>query len=283
MIKTIRFIHTHFPIITKSFTSIFNFFITYIIKYRKKVITHNLKRSFPEKNEEIIKQIRQDFYRIFSNNFLEIIDFISHDKARILKHLTCDISNLDLEKGGIIMASHFGNWERNLGSLPIFISTPVLAFYKPLKSKYMNSLMQEIRGKFGVLVEPIDRTVRVLAGNKNKSIFYLFIADQGPVNMNGVYWNTFLNQRTPWLRGAEKLALKYQLPVYYAHQSPLEDGKYHLHFSLISDQTTAMDSSDIIESYSRLLEAEIKQNPSYWLWSHRRWKRANTESQQPIP
>lgn len=282
ILSIIKFIHRYLPFVTKMSMAIFYFFMAHVIQYRKSVITQNLKNSFPDNTVDIAK-VRSQFYKIFSRNLLEILDLITFDKDILSQKMSCDVTNIDMKKGGILMASHFGNWERNLACLPIFITeAPVLGFYKPLKNKFMNSLMQQIRGKFSNLLEPIDRTVRVLAAHKGEPIFYVFIADQGPVNMNGVYWNTFLHQRTPWLRGAEKLAEKYNLPVYYVHQTPTESGKYHLHFSKISDPDMHLDSTEIIEKYTRFLEDEINAHPPYWLWSHRRWKRAHME-QKSLP
>ena len=49
-------------------------------------------------------------------------------------------------------------------------------------------------------------------------------------------------------------------------------GYYELTFTLISDTPKEEANGDIITKSALLLEKEIKNNPAYWLWSHKRWK-----------
>jgi KDO2-lipid IV(A) lauroyltransferase len=42
----------------------------------------------------------------------------------------------------------------------------------------------------------------------------------------------------------------------------------------ITENPKALNYGEISEMHTRLLEQEIKSKPEYWLWSHKRWKRA---------
>lgn len=185
------------------------------------------------------------------------------------------------QKSTIIMASHFGNWEMNMVLFPLYVHRRVVAFYKPIKSKKMDDFMKAQRSKFGLELYPIESTLRIMQALKQENILYIFISDQSPLNINAVYWNTFLNQRTPWLNGAEKLAKKFDYPVVYLHQKPLENDSqaYQLGLNIISQNPKNESDGQIIETYSRLLEREIYDNPAFWLWSHKRWKRAQREEE----
>ena len=37
---------------------------------------------------------------------------------------------------------------------------------------------------------------------------------------------------------------------------------------------------EITELHTRYLEKVINENPQYWLWSHKRWKRKKTEEER---
>ena len=142
--------------------------------------------------------------------------------------------------------------------------------------------MKKLRSKHGLMLFPIDQTARIMLEYKNQPVWYIFVSDQGPLNMNGVYWNQFLGLDTPWLTGADKLAKKYNYPVFYLHQKALKgDQFYDLNLSLISNDTRTAQEGQIIEKYTQILAQEINEDPSSWLWSHKRWKRANQKKAPP--
>jgi Kdo2-lipid IVA lauroyltransferase/acyltransferase len=49
-------------------------------------------------------------------------------------------------------------------------------------------------------------------------------------------------------------------------------GHYSLTFHLITDKPRETKTHEITEKHTRFLEQIIKEEPAYWLWSHRRWK-----------
>jgi Kdo2-lipid IVA lauroyltransferase/acyltransferase len=252
-----------------------------IIRYRKRVIKDNLQRSFKNYSTTELDQIIHKYYCVLSRYISEIFTALSWKKKDVPTYI--QIENLSQNKtmlsghSAIIMASHYGNWELTVTTFPLLIDTKVIAFYKPLSSEFLDRWMKARRSTFGLELYPIDQTVRVMQNNTQNHILYVFIGDQGPLNMNGVYWNTFLNLNTPWLTGAEKLARKYNYPVYYMQQIPVEDKtlKYKIDFHNISQEPSKELDGSIIEKYTRMLETEILDKPEYWLWSHKRWKRAN--------
>jgi KDO2-lipid IV(A) lauroyltransferase len=47
---------------------------------------------------------------------------------------------------------------------------------------------------------------------------------------------------------------------------------YELDAELITDQPANEPAGEITIRYVKYLEALIREQPEYWLWSHRRWK-----------
>ena len=59
--------------------------------------------------------------------------------------------------------------------------------------------------------------------------------------------------------------------LYYTVQRTRR-GYYELTFSTLCEHPLEVPQYTIVEAYARHLEAQIRQQPEYWLWSHRRWK-----------
>ncbi len=62
------------------------------------------------------------------------------------------------------------------------------------------------------------------------------------------------------------------MPVVFASMKRVRRGFYEVYLEVIAEPPYEKFSSDIVERYARKLEAMIEEQPSAWLWSHRRWK-----------
>ena len=284
MIKLLAIIVNYIPILLNIILWKCYILMAYIIKYRSAVIDQNLTNSFGSTLQPIqIKDIKKSFYKNLIRYLGEIMYVVAWPKEKLTSSITVvDKDKWDKyftsHKSIIVTASHYGNWEMNIVLLPALLQRKVIGFYKPMSNATMDNIMVGIRAKFGLELHPIDQTARIMHQRKGEDIIYIFIADQTPLNMNGVYWNTFLGQRTPWLNGPEKLAKKFDYPVLYLDQIPADYTTskqfYTLDIKEISATPRQNDEGQITEKYSQLLEKEILSNPSFWLWSHKRWKRA---------
>ena len=54
-------------------------------------------------------------------------------------------------------------------------------------------------------------------------------------------------------------------------------GHYVCRFEFISDNVKEVPTFGITDKYFSMLEAQIRRDPPYWLWSHNRWKRTREE------
>lgn len=283
LIKLMVGLYRYFPFGFEFVLKVSNFILKDILKYRKSVVQGNLENSLSNfypasKIDEIVNM----YYDTLMRYIKEIIIMSSFDVEKVMTKMV--YKNKDIwenyfngKRSIIVTASHHGNWEVNMVALPALTRMKVVAFYKPISDAETEKIMLEIRSRFGLLLYPINQTPRIINELKMEKVLYIFLGDQSPLNMNGVYWNSFLNQRTPWMTGAEKIAKKYNYPVVYLHQYPVlsNDNWYELNFELISENPRESNDGEITEKYSRILEEEILTSPQYWLWSHKRWKRAH--------
>lgn len=79
---------------------------------------------------------------------------------------------------------------------------------------------------------------------------------------------------TPFYKGFDTLARRTDAIVLYASIRKINRAYYELSFETITENASQTAENEIVEKYVRLLESDIQQRPEYWLWSHRRWKRA---------
>lgn len=284
ILKFIKLIINYTPILFEILLWKIKILLKHLLKYRKKVIKSNLTNSFEKtlSNDEI-ELIMNQYYDVLIRYFRESMYIMAWPKEKLMTAIRPSNSIewqrfSSMNTSCIVTASHYGNWEMNMVLFPTLIKSRVVAFYKPISNKAINNVMHGIRSKYGLELYPIEQTARIMTKLKNEQIMYIFIGDQTPVNMNGVYWNTFLNQKTPWLNGTEKLAKKYKLPVVYLKQIPEHVEREKVFYTLdiipICEGFT-LENEDITEKYTRILEKEIISNPQFWLWSHKRWKRAH--------
>lgn len=255
------------------------YFVTYkLLGYRKKVVFNNLRNSFPEKSEKEIKVIADGFYLHLCDLVVESIKLLTISQNDIQKRLT--IKGIDeplkyLENGQsiITLTGHTGNWEWLLQACQLSSPFKAQAVYKPLSSPFFDNLMLKIRTRFGAQLLPMTKVPRFVLGNKNETWVLAMVADQTPLKSEIQFVNTFLNQRTPWFVGGEKIAQLAETPVFYVGMNKLKRGFYEVFFEKISDKAQKeKDHYPVIDSFSKRLEQNIHQNPSFWLWSHRRWK-----------
>ena len=257
----------------------FVFFIIYrIIAYRKKVVNQNLRNSFPEKSSEEIRKIRKEFYHHFCDTFIETIKLWRISEEEILRR--CVLKNPDFfkpykaqGKSVIAVTGHYANWEW-LSSFALHNVGDFLPIYKPLHNKVIDKMYINIREKLGSKTLAKNDTLRTMIGHKNQGHFTVtaFIGDQTPNKKNLQYWTNFLNQDTPILQGAERIAKKLDQAVVYCKMTKLKRGYYEYEFIPITDNPKETEENGITERHTRLLEDIINENPSYWLWSHKRWK-----------
>jgi KDO2-lipid IV(A) lauroyltransferase len=101
-------------------------------------------------------------------------------------------------------------------------------------------------------------------------------ADQTPA-ANAKFWTTFLNREAPFFSGPEKIASRGNQPVVFAHTRKIKRGYYTVELIDLVEEPNEVDSNEILLRYVRKIEEIVREEPEYYLWSHRRWKHTRPE------
>lgn len=256
----------------------FLFLVLYrIIGYRTKVVRQNLERSFPEKSSKDRKQIERDFYKHLGDLFVETIKGMSISASEMKRRMAnIDQHHYDAlyknNQSAIIVMSHCGNWEWICLMSQIACQQRVQCVYKSLSNSGFDRWMYVIRSKFGANPIPMEQTLRVLEANKSVVTVNAFIGDQNPSSGKGASWTNFLNQDTPFMMGPEKIAKKFNMPLYYLSSQKVKRGYYQATTVPLCLNPKETADGEITQLIAQHTDREIQQQPHIWLWSHRRWK-----------
>lgn len=251
--------------------------IYYIVGYRKTLVLENIKRSFPEKSEQEVRKIRKDFFRHFSDLMVESVKSSTMGQKEFQKRYFITNQHLldeyyKMGKSIIVLSPHTGNWEWIFSLVPA-IPYDVYAVYQRLTNPDMDQYIRKTRQRFGAMMIPTNKTFRIIMGAVNKGDQFLtwFAADQS-ARPNKAIWVQFLNQETSFHKGYEDLARKTNQTVLFLDIKKVKRSYYELEFHEITDDPQSLPEGAIVAEFARLTEKRIRENPPYWLWSHKRWK-----------
>ena len=256
------------------------YFVIYrLIGYRKEVVINNLRNSFPEKSQKEINTISKEFYKHLADIFIEALKMLTIRKNNLLKRYRCVnpeiLDNYYKNNQSVILVSaHYNNWEYMVASLGLHFSHHGIGVGKRMSDKYFEKLMHKKRTRYSTEVCYADNTKETFKKyiDSNTPCVYMLLSDQSPNDKNKCFWTRFLNQDTAVIYGAEHLAKKYNFPVFYYSVKKEKRGYYSFEIFPITDKPQETEYGFITQSHVSHLEKAIKQEPQYWLWSHKRWK-----------
>ena len=249
----------------------------HVVAYRRKVVQDNLQKVFPEKSLSEVSLIEKKFYRFLANLIVEIIKMNTISKTELRKRFqfqNTEVMEAYFKKGEsvLICSAHYGNWEWGTMALGLVFSAQNYPIYKPLSNPVFNYWFQKIRSRFGNKMVAMRQTLRALQESKDQPSIFAFGNDQAPSKDESHYWTTFLGQQTSVQLGIEKIDKKTNQPVFYLKVSVLKRGYYEVDCVPLSLHPVETVEFGITELHTRFLEQIIREEPAYWLWSHRRWK-----------
>lgn len=266
---------------------VFYFVLRTVFPYRKKVITQNLQRSFPNKNPKEIDILLHKFYRHLADLLAEGIKNMSISQKELSKRLVVenpDILDQLYKKGKsvILVAGHYNNWEWMITSQNQLFPHQAIGIGKPLSNGFWDKKLNQLRGRYGMIIAHAKNFKEILDTQKTHPVSVLVLTDQSPADSRKSYWMSFLHQPTPVLFGAEMMAFTYDFPVVYYTMKKVKRGYYRVTLQTITEYPKTTSWGEITEAHTRLLENDILNAPEYWLWSHKRWKRAVPEDLEAL-
>ena len=259
----------------------------YLIRYRRRVVRSNLVSSFPDMPMKEVKRVERRFYRWLCDYFVEAFKLLGISDEQLLRHIEFrgaeEMERVFAEgRNCAAILGHYCNWEWLTATGLAFKKTPdavVGLIYHALRSDAADWLFIDIRSAHGgtcVNKRHVLRRLMELKREGRRSLFG-YISDQTPKWENIHLWLDFLGHDTPVFTGGERIMHKMDDAVFYAEMERPRRGQYVCTFRLVSDHAAQEEEHAITRRFFQMLEATIRREPAYYLWTHNRWKRTHAE------
>jgi len=244
----------------------------------RKVALQNMAESDLGLSPEQGRLVIQQSFRNFGRMFLENMKLMQADSEEVASALVFEgLEHIDAVRaegrGFIQLTGHYGNWEMvALGQS--LLGRPIAAIGRQLDNPALSAELDRLRSRFGNIAVPksgaIRETVRLLRSGWGVG----FLLDQDAITME--VFVRFLGRWASTYQTAGALAVKYDLPILPVFSWPNAQGKTTIRFlpaiRCAKTGDTDRDAWLTTQMMSDLIETQIRQDPRWWFWMHRRFK-----------
>ena len=257
------------------------FLLAYGVRYRWRVVTQNLRNSFPDKTPAEIERTGRHFYRHFSQVVVEILKLAAispEELQRRMRFTNPELMTRHFAEKRLVLSlgSHMGNWEWILSGAALAFPGRAAGVYKPLSNPFFESFMHYLRTRLGAEAVPMLSTLRYLVAHRGEGRTLSLLTDQAAGPVDRPYWTNFLNQDTSFYTSADRLAAQLDCAVLYVGIRRVRRGYYEVTFTELPDGRVAkaapFGTFPVTEAFARQLEKDMRAAPEQYLWTHRRWK-----------
>lgn len=271
------------------------FLVHRVFRYRVDVVEDNLLHAFPQMTDAQRQKVQKEFYLHFASIIVEAIWFGGcRNGGKLHKAGIVRIKNPETiedscrkNKGVAVLYSHAGNWEL-LGGIPNYDYTGRLEsitecnscfVYRKQSSEMWDRILRDNRiaplhdkdGYEGYLES--RNFVRYVFANRGKQKIYYVNTDQRPYFSAPDFIRVnFLNRECNTMSAIAAVAVKFGMSVLFQRMTVNEDGRgYTIEYVPVCDNAGESSPEEIMKTYYRLLEDDIRCQPFNYLWTHRRW------------
>jgi KDO2-lipid IV(A) lauroyltransferase len=246
------------------------YFLCYVLKYRRKIVESNLKRS----GIEIPRLV--DVYKNLCDIVLESLKTPTLSDAGLSERYVMKgieiCNNYNKENISFVIAgAHMSNWEWAVLKFPMIYEGRTSGVYKPLNNKYLETYFSKVRSRTGMGLLAMKGSFEVMLKESRPSSFIL-VSDQNPSNVKRAHWVDFFGNDTACLHGMSELAFEKKIPILYFETMRDRRGYYTLTLSKLVDADTDLKPVEITQLFMKRVEKTILKQPANWLWTHKRWK-----------
>jgi Kdo2-lipid IVA lauroyltransferase/acyltransferase len=252
----------------------------YLIPIRKTVALNNLSLCFPDKDENWKIDIVKKCYINLGINLLEILylpkmhkelldTFISYERSQLI------VQALEKGHGVFFISGHIANWEITAFSYAKIFRGKLNILAKTQSNKYVDERLNYYREISGNEIIPVGAPIRNVFKKILRNEIVCFLVDQSAHPLYSVYAD-FFGHKVATFSGPAKMALKFKTELIFASARRLPNYTYFISVDTIEyDDLKEYNDENIAILTGRInkkLENVIRENPSQWLWFHRRFK-----------
>ncbi len=178
------------------------------------------------------------------------------------------------KRGVYIFSGHYGNWEM-VALIQGYLGMPLAMVTRPLDNPHLEKILFGYRTLSGNQVVHKHGAAKEMLRAIRRGWGVAIVIDQNVRGEDGLFVDFFGTpaSTTPALA---TLALKTESPVVPAFGIPMPDGRYCIRYlPEVQVERTGDTRADILaltQRCTRIIEEQIRAQPEYWVWMHRRWR-----------
>jgi len=250
---------------------------------RKRLVKANIQLCFPEKTAEEQQQLTKSHFESLGISLMEMAlvwwgDHKKNHQNAFERNIVRFVGEENLQqaqangKGVLILAPHFTTLE--LTGLFVSFLTNYRAVYRPHDNSFMDYIIAKGRSiKFsnGEKVQPVSNKNTRLMLKTLKSGHSMTILPDQKYQAKGHIEVPFFGHTAPSNPATSKLSKLTGCAVVPTFTRRLENNQYEVEFLPALDNFPSGDDYEDTLRLHQLYEAEIRKNPSQYLWVHNRW------------
>lgn len=258
----------------------------YLVKYRRALVDQNLEIAFPKMTAAERRIIAKSFYRNFTDTFVESIKLLSISPTEAATRCEVDIQSIQelANRGKFIqlMVAHQFNWEYIHLTIPSLLKVPVCFLYRPVETPALEKIYFKFRSRGGGIPISADEFASKRTTIFSKPAVLILGADQNPGSVEKALWLNFFNKPAPFFIGPAKGAVQHGTAVAMLQLKRKKRGYYQLIGKIITENAADYTPAQLTLLYKNEVERVIQEDPSNYLWSHRRWRHAWKPAYGPV-
>ncbi|XGA79271.1 lysophospholipid acyltransferase family protein [Halomonas sp. CH40] len=259
--------------------------LVYRFSRRERDVTMtNLEVVYPHLSATQRTQLARDSLRHSTATMLELGHAWMAPPAHVEAHILAvhgrdklDSARAE-ERGVIVLAPHFGNWE----VLNFWLSShfPFTAMYEPPKIAELDPVIRQGRERMGALLVPTNpRGVAALLKALKRCEAIGILPDQEPDWGSGVFAPFF--QRDAYTATLlPKLVMRTRARVVTGVARRLPGKGFEIHFLDADDRVYSEDETQSATGVNASVEAAIALDPAQYQWEYKRYRKVVEEQQQ---
>jgi KDO2-lipid IV(A) lauroyltransferase len=258
---------------------ILGFAVYSLSRRHRRIALSNLKTAFgSELSRPARRGIARKSFLHFGKLLADLIKFSHLDDVRRDKLIQAEGEEnlnqaLKKGKGALLFSGHYGNWE--IASHFLSRKAKFYVIARALDNDLLEKELLKMRANLGAkVIYKQQAAKRILQSLRTREMVAILI-DQNVLRSQGVFVD-FFGKAAATTPSLAAFFLRTQSPLIPTFCYPAPHDTYKLKIlkplkvSLTGDYD--QDVLKITQICTKIIEAQIKENPEYWLWFHQRWK-----------
>jgi KDO2-lipid IV(A) lauroyltransferase len=248
-------------------------------KKHRLIALSNLKTAFgPELEDSALRRIARNSFAHFGQFIMDCVKFpsLTEKQKDALIHVEGE-ENLEKalqeKKGILLFSAHYGNWEVSPHFLKKKGRLNVIA--RALDNELLERELLELRTALGARVIYKQRATKQVLQALRANEIVAFLIDQNVLRQQAVFVD-FFGKKAATTPSLAAFFLKTNSPLVpgFCYPTPSSAYKIIIHSPLKFAPGESYEEQvlKITQTCTNIIEAQIRQNPDYWLWFHKRWR-----------